>query len=243
MKLTKFSIISLGLIANLGLLTAMAEPTVAESISGSGNSQTSAEVPALASGPITDENGFYPGGPAYVSENASVWKRSGPTVNHGIIAGKHVGDKLTFLRYSENGKFVEIADSEGKGWMQIKDVQAQPCGKALVEILEEKIKTLENKLSNYDSEIIRQYQSTQKRMEKLENENNGMKKAIAEKDQTIQQLDKQRRDYEDRLQTKELDMQMRWWLQGAMIALGGAVVGIVFVFIPRPKRQRKKDRF
>ncbi|MCR5537204.1 MAG: TIGR04211 family SH3 domain-containing protein [Succinivibrio sp.] len=224
---------------------ALAEPneTVAAQAAAAPTDPALALAESVPDAPVADEHGFYPGGPAYVSENASVWKRSGPSVNHGILAGKHVGDRLTFLRYSENGKFVEISDGDGKGWMQLKDVQAEPCGKALVEILQGQIEDLKHKFSNYDSELNRQYQTAQKRLEKLENENKGMKKAIEEKDLTIQQLDKQRRNYEDRLQTKELDMQMRWWLQGALIALGGAIIGIVFIYIPRPRRQKKHERF
>ncbi len=44
------------------------------------------------------------------------------------------------------------------------------------------------------------------------------------------------------LKLKELDMQMRWWLQGALIALCGAIIGIIFVYIPRPGK-KKQIRF
>ncbi len=237
MKL-KLQLVSLMLLAVLS--TVQAEEGVPQAQSGTPVSQSSTPLSATEQ-PQPDANGFYKGATVYVSENASVWKRNGPGVNYGILAAKHVGDPLTFIRYSESGKFVEISDGDGRGWMQVKDVQAEPCGKALIDLMQEKINELEHRLSNYDSELNRQYQASQKRLEKLETENKGMKKAIEEKDLTIQQLDKQRRNYEDRLQTKELDMQMRWWVQGALIALGGAVIGIVFIFIPSPRRSRKTD--
>ena len=82
-----------------------------------------------------------------------------------------------------------------------------------------------------------------KRLERLEKENAGMKEAILQKDATIQQLDEQRRSYAESLETKDLDMQMRWWMQGAMIALGGAILGAIFIFIPRPRLKRRRDRY
>lgn len=36
-------------------------------------------------------------------------------------------------------------------------------------------------------------------------------------------------------------MQMRWWLQGALIALCGAIIGIIFVYIPRPGKKSRLD--
>ena len=67
-----------------------------------------------------------------------------------------------------------------------------------------------------------------------------LKAADYDKNETIQKLDTQRREYAEKLETRELDMQMRWWLQGSLIALGGAVAGVIFVFIPRPGRKRRE---
>ena len=79
--------------------------------------------------------------------------------------------------------------------------------------------------------------------EKLEKENAQLKDTLAKQNSQIEELDATRRDYADKLETKELDMQMRWWLQGAIIALCGAIIGIICVYIPRPNRKRKMNRF
>ncbi len=193
--------------------------------------------------PAAEEPRLQPGDTLYVSDKANVWLRSGPSTNYRIIATRHVGDELKFVRLSENGKFTEIEDETGRYWMQTADVQPEPCGKAQAEILQQQIKVLEDKLANYDSEAARQYNAAAKKLEKLEAENAGLKKTLEQKDATIQNMDQERRDYADRLETKELDMQMRWWMQGALIAFCGAVIGIVFVFIPHPHRKNKRERF
>ncbi len=182
------------------------------------------------------------GSNVYVSDRANVYTRSGPGTNYRITGIRHVGDKLNFVRYSDNGKFVQVEDENGQYWMQTNDIQDTPCGKALVEVLQKRVEELESTLANYDSQLAKDYAKASNRLAILEKENATLKASDLEKNNTIQKLDTQRRDYADKLETRELDMQMRWWLQGALIALGGAIIGIVFVFIPRPGRKRR-DRY
>ena len=190
-----------------------------------------------------DDEPLIPGGDVYVSERANIWTRSGPGENYRITGSRHVGDQLTFVRYSDNGRFVLVEDGEGQHWMQTLDIQAEPCGKAMVAILQRRSDELESKLANYDSELARQLSEAQAKITELERENGELKASGEEKDASIQQLQAQEREYAYKLETRELDMQMRWWLQGALIALGGAIIGIVFVFIPRPARRQQRKRF
>lgn len=127
--------------------------------------------------------------------------------------------------------------------MQTRDLQIEPCGKAKVDLLEGEIANLNNRLENYDSEVAHNYQVAKAKLEKLEKENAQLKDTLAKQNSQIEELDATRRDYADKLETKELDMQMRWWLQGAIIALCGAIIGIICVYIPRPNRKRKMNRF
>ncbi len=178
----------------------------------------------------------------YISDRANVWTRSGPGTNYRIKGSKHVGDKVKFIRYSDNGKFVLVEDEEGQIWIQTNDVQQEPCGKALADILQARVNELENKLANYDTQLAKDYANASAKLAVLEKENAQLRAADNDKNETIQKLDTQRREYADKLETRELDMQMRWWLQGAMIALGGAIIGVIFIFIPRPGRKRR-DRY
>ena len=183
-----------------------------------------------------------PGVTVYVSDHNRIWTRSGPTTRHRITGSARIGDKLTFLEAS--GKFYKVRNENGKEfWMQADTLQVEPCGYTLTEDLQKQVNDLTYKLENYDTELSRNYQTAQKRLERLEKENAGMKEAILQKDATIQQLDEQRRSYAESLETKDLDMQMRWWMQGAMIALGGAILGAIFIFIPRPRLKRRRDRY
>ena len=183
-----------------------------------------------------------PGVTVYVSDHNRIWTRSGPSSRYRINGSVRIGDKLTFLE--ERGKFYKVRSEDGKEfWMQSDTLQVEPCGYTLTEDLQKQVNDLTYKLENYDTELSRNYQTAKKRLERLEKENSGMKEAILQKDATIQQLDEQRRSYAESLETKDLDMQMRWWMQGAMIALGGAILGAIFIFIPRPRLKRRRDRY
>ncbi|MGN0902304.1 MAG: TIGR04211 family SH3 domain-containing protein [Succinivibrio sp.] len=183
------------------------------------------------------------GDAVYVSDAANVWLRTCPSTQCRITAVTHVGEKFTFVKLSEDKKFVLVDDGTKQLWMQYRDLQVAPCGKTLVDIKQGRIDELENKLANYDSEVAKDYQAAKAKLEKLEKENAKLKDTVAKQTEQIEELDATRRDYADKLQTKELDMQMRWWMQGAIIAFSGAVIGIICVFIPRPNRRKKQLRF
>ena len=162
------------------------------------------------------------GDEVYVSEAANVWLRTCPSANCRIVQATHVGEKFKFIKMSDDRKFVLVESDNKQLWMQTRDLQTEPCGKAKVEILEGQV--------------------AKAKVEKLEKENAVLKEQISKQNNQLEDLDATRRDYADKLETKELDMQMRWWLQGALIALCGAIIGIIFVYIPRPGK-KKQIRF
>ena len=43
-----------------------------------------------------------------------------------------------------------------------------------------------------------------------------------------------------RLETKDLDKQLKWWTRGGIIALSGALVGVILVYLPRPRRRNRR---
>ncbi len=239
----------LGLSAVFAVQAAPEDPAAAPSAPAAAaapalEDQTAPAEPDAPSEPVRDQNGFYIGGPVYVSDQNMVWVRSGPGTNYRIIGSRAIGTELTLRAYSRDGSFAQVEDAEGNTfWMGTKTLQADSCGKVREQELLARIGSLEDQLKNYDSALKRQADAATQRSERLERENAGMQQAIAQKDKTIEELDELRRDYEDRLQTKELDMQMRWWLQGAIIAFCGAVAGIIFVYLPRPTRKSRRERF
>ncbi len=206
------------------------------------NTQTESDTGIKVEKPDAVED-LQEGDAVYVSEMANVWLRTCPSSNCRIVGATHVGDKYSFVKVSPDKKFTLVDNGQKQLWMQTRDLQIEPCGKAKVDLLEGEIANLNNRLENYDSEVAHNYQVAKAKIEKLEKENAQLKDTLAKQNSQIEELDATRRDYADKLETKELDMQMRWWLQGAIIALCGAIIGIICVYIPRPNRKKKMNRF
>lgn len=199
---------------------------------------------APAPKPKPDANGYYVGGPVYVSDTIKVWTRSGPSEGYRVTGSRQVGERMTFLRYSDNGRYAQLEGADGQTfWIPLESLQPEICGAPLAEQLRAQIKDLQYRLDNYDNELSARLKEVEQQLDQVTNENNELKASISQKDASLQELDELYRDASARLETKDLDMQMRWWMQGAIIALAGAIVGVILVFIPRPTRKQKRERY
>lgn len=187
----------------------------------------------------TQENtDFVQGQDVYISDSVEVWVRRGPGNQYKIIGSKTVGDKYTYLQSVNN--YVQLQDEEGESfYLESKYVQGTPTGHTQIKILNDKINELEHKLANSNVDLSNELKATKSKLDKALKELETTKTALNSKDEIIAKLDEQKREYIERLETKELDMQMRWWLQGAIIAFCGAIVGIILIYIPRPTNKKK----
>lgn len=191
-----------------------------------------------------DANGYYVGGPVYVSDKNTVWTRSGPGEGYRVTGSRQIGERLTFRHYSDNGRYAQLADEDGKTfWMPLTAIQPAVCGEPLAEQLREQISKLQYRLENYDNELSANLKDVQSKLDIVTKENAELKEAMAQKVASRQDLEERYQDASSRLETKELDMQMRWWRQGALIALAGAIIGVILVFIPRPRRKQRRERY
>lgn len=194
--------------------------------------------------PKPDANGYYVGGPVYVSDKNRIWARSGPSEGYRVVSSHEIGEEMIFRRYSDNGRYAQLEDAEGKTfWMSLESIQPDICGQPQAQKLKSELERLQHRLDNYDNELARRLKDAEENLARTTKENIDLKSTLANKEATINELDELYRDASSRLETKDLDMQMRWWMQGAIIAFCGAVAGVIFVFIPRPTRKQKRERY
>ena len=183
-------------------------------------------------------NEFVAGQDVYISDSVEVWVRRGPGTQYKIIGSKTIGDKFVYLQTVNN--YMQLQDKDGETfYLESKYVQNTPSGHSQITILSDKIAELEYKLANHNKDLSNELKATKAKLEKALKELEANKHAISQKDELIAKLDEQKREYISRLETKDLDMQMRWWLQGAIIAFSGAIVGIILIYIPRPSNKKK----
>lgn len=189
----------------------------------------------------TDENGFYAGASIYISDKVNALLRAEPAANVRSIGVLHPGDRVIFVGYNSDRRFAQVKANGGTYWMRVGDLQSSPAAVNQLENMQAQIETLKGQveaLSNTDSG--REIEELKAQVESLREENNNLKQALSQKEESIVKLREEAKiSIINAEENRELDMQMRWWIQGAMIALGGAVAGIIFMMLPRPRRQRQ----
>ena len=128
------------------------------------NTQTESDTGIKVEKPDAVED-LQEGDAVYVSEMANVWLRTCPSSNCRIVGATHVGDKYSFVKVSPDKKFTLVDNGQKQLWMQTRDLQIEPCGKAKVDLLEGEIANLNNRLENYDSEVAHNYQVAKAKLE------------------------------------------------------------------------------
>ena len=209
--------------------------------------------------PEPDENGYYQGAGIFVSDNVNAMLRSGPAYNYRTVGVLHPGDQVIFQRYSQDKKFVEVQTSDNKKvWMRFNDLQPTPAARNQVDQLKAEVEELKKELEQAQSLSREEAPATDStagsengnaddseisklrdELSSLKTQNDELKKALDERNGKSDQSAGDVLSSSDSSR-RELDLQMRWWLQGAMIALGGAVAGIILVMLPKPRRKRRE---
>ena len=211
---------------------------------------------AQQDGPQPDENGYYQGAGIYVSDNVNALLRSGPANGYRTTGVLHPGDQVTFSRYSPDKRFIEVVTQDGrKVWMRFADLQPTPAARNQLEQLKAEVEELKHELEQAQQQPAAREAapvaeggeasqgsadaSLSEEISSLKAENERLRKAIEDGASSQGAAAAQPAAGDTR---RELDLQMRWWLQGALIALGGAVAGIILVMLPKPRRKRR-ERF
>ncbi len=213
---------------------ALAEDAPAESL-GSNVAQ------AQANNQSADENGFYSGASIYISDKVNALLRAEPAANVRSVGVLHPGDRVIFLGYNKDRRFAQVKVNGETYWMRTGDLQSTPAAVNQLESMQSQLENLKGQvetLSNTDSG--REIEELKTQVNSLKEENNNLKQALSQKDESISKLrEEAKTSIINAEENRELDMQMRWWIQGALIALGGAIAGIIFMMLPRPRRQRQ----
>ncbi|MGN0908171.1 MAG: TIGR04211 family SH3 domain-containing protein [Succinivibrio sp.] len=208
---------------------------------------------AQQEGPQPDENGYYQGAGIYVSDNVNALLRSGPATGYRTTGVLHPGDQVTFSRYSQDKRFIEVVTQDGKKvWMRFDDLQAAPAAKNQLDQLKAENEELRKELEQAQQQEPPQAAQKEEgqggqdpdaarlkeELSSVKAENASLRKAL--EDAGAKAPSEAQASAGDT--RRELDLQMRWWIQGALIAFGGAVAGIILVMLPKP-RGKRRDRY
>ena len=90
---------------------------------------------------------------------------------------------------------------------------------------------------------VRELKQTTNELASLKEEYSKLQKLQSEQETKLNELTALNTELEGKLETKDQDMQLRWWKHGAVIAFIGIIIGVILVYLPKPKRGRRDDYY
>ena len=176
---------------------------------------------------------------AYISDDAKVWATRGPGKQYKLSGQIRIGERVEFL--SERNDYAEIRTPTGSVvWVPKREIQFEESNLYKVTRLSQENTELKFKLDNIDSETIRDLKKATTELEALRKEHDALKKAHEEMEEQMKETTELNEELKGRLETKDLDKQLKWWTRGGIIALSGALVGVILVYLPRPRRRNRR---
>ncbi|MGN1392713.1 MAG: TIGR04211 family SH3 domain-containing protein [Succinivibrionaceae bacterium] len=180
-------------------------------------------------------------GSVYVADSIDVYVTRGPGRQYRISGTVKPGDKLNVLE-DVNGYYKVLTSKNKIVWIPKKYTQDNISYKEQSTTLAKENAELKYKLEHIDSETARELKEATKELANLKKAHAELQAIQSEEAKKLKELTKENEDLESRLETKDQDMQIRWWKQGAFIALLGAIVAVILVYLPKPRR-RKNDYY
>ncbi len=178
----------------------------------------------------------------YVSDDSGVWTTRGPGRQYKLTGTVKIGEKLSVL--SEKNGYYEVLTEKGKTvWIPKKETQKQESNLSKVKKLEEENEKLKFKLDNIDSETAKELKLTSEELHKLKSEHTDLKTKYEKQSEQVSVLTESNERLEEASGNKERTNQITWFCYGAVIGLLGVLIGVILVYIPKPRRNRDNDYY
>lgn len=168
----------------------------------------------------------------YISDELFIYYHSGPGTQYRILGSMNSGTPVTILDRQRQSGYVKVRDPKGReGWLEGKYLTSEPAAR-------ERIPALENALSEAKSTLTEK----QVIISQQEQQISQLKQSQQQAQQQLQELQQLNEQFSARLDTREEDLQMRWFIHGGVVLVAGMLMGIVIPFLPR-RRKRNQDRW
>lgn len=169
----------------------------------------------------------------YVTDNLSVFLRSGPSTNYGVVGTLKAGDKVNVLDVSSDGKFVRITDSQNRtAWLQTALLVDNPIIKASTAELEKELNQVKAQLATADQDKQAALEDYRQQLSQAKQQISKLNSAQSEYQQNAEYM------ASDKVQQ---DMMYTWFIRGGLVAAAGLILGLILpAIIPR---HRRKDRW
>lgn len=176
----------------------------------------------------------------YVTENEGIWTTRGPGTEYKLIGTVRPGDRLEYI--SEKKNYYQVIKPNGQeAWIPKKYVQSEKSFRYQAEELAKENAELKYKLEHIDSESVKELRAVKKELEQIKTAHAALEREQLSQVEELKEARALKADLDAQLKTREQEMQIRWWKNGGLIAGAGAIIGVILVYLPRPRRRRDDD--
>lgn len=163
----------------------------------------------------------------YVNDDIQVFMHSGPGRQFRIIGNVTAGDPIQAVTGTEQDGFIQIRSKEGReGWVEVQYTQRSKSFRTLLPETQDKLERSLDRVSQLEAKIAELNSS----LRVSQQEANEKSKLLDEANTDISEL-------EQEVETKELDIQIRWLINGGGLAISSIILGILLTYLPK-KRKR-----
>ena len=164
----------------------------------------------------------------YISDNVYTFLHGGPGTQYRILGSAEAGQPVTYSGETQ-GDYVKIVDHKGReGWVDANLISSEKSFRVQLPEVQAKLDQVQAELSqvtadsNDSAQIIRQLRS------QLATAEESLSIASNERDSATRELAS--------IQNNERYEMLK---QGGMIAGAGIILGVILVYLPRPRRRQK----
>ena len=164
----------------------------------------------------------------HIADDVFVFIHGGPSNQYKISGRVRSGSSINILRKSADKKYIQIQTSTGKtGWVDANNVENGDSIQIRVPKLETALETSQVLVKEQSAEI----QTLRGELDTFKTENGTYSNQLTKLNTEITDLNRQI----DNMDESNL---MRWFTYGALVALGGVLLGLLVPHLPRKKKRR-----
>lgn len=169
-------------------------------------------------------------GSFYISESLYTYMHSGPGKQYRIVGSVTAASPVQKLATSDDGSYIQIQDPKGReGWIEASVLSEGQTRQQQIDALQLQVEGLATQLQQ-------EQQSVRQRLAEIER----LQQQLDEQQQTLTQATQERDLIQQKLAGYTDEIEMKWFMNGGMVAGGGVLLGLILSFVSRKKKRNDR---
>lgn len=167
---------------------------------------------------------------SYISDNVFIYLHGGPGTQFRLLGSVEAGQKITLLGETKDD-YSKIIDHKGReGWVETKLLSSKVS-------LRERLPLMQAELEKTKADLATALTTTDSSVQQL----SLIKSQLTQAKKSLASTSQERDSAQAKLANMQNNERFEMWKQGGFIAAGGLILGMILVYLPRPRRKPKNN--